>query len=109
MSDECLLWYMVYGSAHAQLFPDEASAIRRTLYMEDDGSGAVDGVQFADGRYIDRDDWTALEEERTRLEEEMWKSVKAASPKPPPSYVKSPTGRRAWIDPEDVRSWMERG
>jgi len=109
MSDECLLWYMVHGSAHAQLCDSEAAAIRRTIWMEDDGSGAVDGVQFADGRYIDRDDWTALEQERTRLEQEMWEAVKASSPKPPPSWIKSPTGRRALIDPEDFRSWMERG
>ena len=63
-----------------KVFDDDLSAIRYGMGIED-GGGSVAGVQFPDGRYIDRDEWTAFrDEERRRIA--AWRDVEVKPPAP---------------------------
>lgn len=65
MSDEsdrmqCALWVWTHGSVSVVVCDSEAEAVRRTHgYVEED-TGAVAGVQRADGSFDAIDDWEAL-------------------------------------------------
>jgi hypothetical protein len=53
---------MRYGSHQYELFDTEAEAARRAVGIGDSGEAAVIGIQFADGRLINRDDWQAYKD-----------------------------------------------
>lgn len=89
-SPQCAVWYMRYGGAAYELCDDEQSAVQFAYALADQEEGAVSGVQFADGRLVERDDWQALsdyEDERYRA----WRDSVANAP-----VVSTPSTRRAF-------------
>jgi hypothetical protein len=95
---ECAVWYYRYHVLEYELCADEDEAVRFASGMSDAGTGAVIGVQFADGRTIKEGDWSALrayEEEQWRRYEER---ARAAAANPPPKRT-----TRTITDPFDER------
>jgi len=54
------LWYSRYMSSDYELCDSEDAAAGLGVGMEDSGGAVVLGVQFADGRTIERDSWPAF-------------------------------------------------
>ena len=61
------LWYLRYRQASYALWDDEEEAAGVGAAMEADGGAVVTGVQFADGRAVPRNNWTAFAAARQRL------------------------------------------
>lgn len=65
--DQVALWYRRYRQADYMLCRDEEDAAGIGAAMEDNGGAYVTGVQFADGRVIERDNWAAFTAAKDRL------------------------------------------
>lgn len=105
-NEQCAVWYMHYGSARVVLFANEREAAGFAYELADSGSGAVTGVQFADGRLVKRDDWQALDD----YEDEVLRSASAraanAPPPPPTRKVRDPfDGQSVSVDADDP-AWL---
>jgi len=109
---ECAVWYWRYHSVYVELFASEASAISFAIGMADIGEGSVSGVQYSDGRFVERDDWSALKAEQDR-QYEQWRrefEEERRNPKPaPPMRTVVPPfdarGQTAQVDP-DAPAWL---
>lgn len=55
---ECALWFWSHGSVFVEMCDDEAEAIDSAISMSNWETGAVAGIQRADGSYTDREAWT---------------------------------------------------
>lgn len=109
---ECALWYWQYGSVHVSMCEDEREAAEEAHAMQDGEWGAPAGVQYADGRYVDRNEWAEYEAEFQRRRERMDAEIRAESqrPKPPRRTVVPPfdaRGKTASV-PVDAPSWLGR-
>jgi hypothetical protein len=111
MSDDprCALWYYQHGTLCVDVCSDEAQAVWATDSMQEYGTGAVRGVQFSDGTYVDRAAWPALKAHNDRQYREMVEQTKSA-PAPPPCR----TVRVPWDDDQtvevlaDLPAWVGR-
>ena len=61
---ECALWVWRHWNLTVEMYNTERDAARAAMGIEDQGTGAVEGVQLADGRTIDRENWPLLDELR---------------------------------------------
>lgn len=101
----CALWVWTYGTPRYELCEDEGAAARMAVAFSDDGSGSVAGVQFPDGRLIERKDWTAYHEEEKRQTAVM-KAALERPPRRPKGEINEPfSGERVTIW-EDVPRWL---
>lgn len=88
----CAVWYWHYGSPDYELCASEEEAASFAVGLEDSGNGSVKGVQFEDGRFVERDAWGAYEA-RERQQDELAKRMvreAAAQPKPATRQVGLP-------------------
>jgi hypothetical protein len=88
----CAVWYMRYGASSYELCEDEREAIHFAYALEDAENGVVGGVQFADGRLIEREAWQALADYREQRYRE-WRATEASA------SSASPTPTRQARDP----------
>ena len=86
------LWYWQYGSLTYSLHADEEAAAWSALGLDESGEAAVAGVQFADGRVIERplgvvglgtDWWPAYKAVEDRRYEEFCKRQREYEQRPP--------------------------
>ena len=77
------LWWVHYNSPDYELYETEQEAADYGTYLEDDGQGAVLGVQFADGRTIARRDWAAYREAKQRHRDEFARRAAERESAPP--------------------------
>lgn len=97
-------------SVDYELCADEQEAVSYAYQLAESEQGAVSGVQFADGRLIERDEWQALhdyEEERYRA----WRDSanrEPSTPSPPTRRVRSPFGDQPVSAPADAPDWLGR-
>lgn len=110
MADEqCALWFWRHYSLDFDLYDTEEEAARAAVAMEDNGDANVQGVQFRDGRCLDRDNWPAYEqaESRIRQEEKEWAARYAAEPARPTREIRDPFKRREVLTvDEDTPGWV---
>ena len=101
MSDTVALWYYRYGRPAYSLYETEAEAARGAIYLEDSESGAVTGVQFADGRLLSNTSgkWQVTcewwpeadrQEKLIEVQQREYASQRAAEPKRPTRQIKYP-------------------
>lgn len=88
--DSVALWYSRYMSPGYELCDSEEEAAGLAWGMEDSGGAAVLGVQFSDGRTIERENWPVFEAVRERFEQ----AEREAQDKPRP-----PVPVRKAVDP----------
>lgn len=95
MGDEeftCAVWYWCYKSVYYELFETEQDAATYAWALEDSGNGAVAGIQFSDGMYIDRDNWAEYAAEGVR-QDARWKQQheeQKVQPKPELRRINTP-------------------
>lgn len=87
---ECAVWYMRYGASSYALCDDEAEAVGFATALDDSAEGSVMGVQFADGRLIERDEWQALKDYQEQQDAAM--RAAPAMPSSPMRSVRDPFG-----------------
>jgi len=108
-TSECAVWYMRHYSAYYELCEDEQQAVSYAYALVDAGEGAVLGVQFADGRLVERDEWQALadyQNERYSAWRDSVRAAEALPPPPPPRQVRDPfEGHEASVDAGDP-DWL---
>lgn len=79
---QCMLWYMRYHSPGYEMCDDERQAVNLAFGMTEMETANPIGVQYSDGRFVDRDDWAALRdfeaEEECRFSERQ--AVEQAKP-----------------------------
>lgn len=85
MSPECAVWYSMHGSIGVEVFDDEDTAVRWADRVEDRGEAYVAGVQYPDGTWVKRDEWTALAEHRARMHEQLLTEMAAEKTRPRPA------------------------
>jgi hypothetical protein len=81
----CAVWYYRHHVVYYEVCDDETKAVSYASYLNEHDEGAVAGVQFADGRFVERDGWTALDEYE-REQTERWRAAakaEAQNPTPP--------------------------
>ena len=104
----CALWYMEYGRCAYVLCDDEADAASFACSMEDQEYGIALGIQFVEGRTIERDAWPALDAERDRRDAEYVKrqaEIKARPPIPK-REVRDPFGGRQVEVEATAPAWL---
>lgn len=105
---ECAVWYMRYGGANYELCDSEEDAVRYAYALAESEEGSVMGVQFADGRLVERDQWQAL----TDYVEQRWRewrdseSKRSAAPPPPSRRVRDPFDGQQVAADADVPDWL---
>jgi choline dehydrogenase-like flavoprotein len=90
MTGAVALWYWRYHSMDYSLWDDEEEAAGVAAAMDVDGGGVPAGIQFQDGRLIDRDDWdayAAAQERREQAETEYLRQER-----PPQRKITAPFG-----------------
>jgi hypothetical protein len=99
-SQQCALWYQWGGRPiEFELADSEEAAARRAVSIDDcDWPCDLLGVQFADGRIIEAENWPAFDEARRR-EDERYRQINEA--RPPDT-----TPKRAVADPFDGQTVM---
>lgn len=102
---ECALWYYRYHSVYVDLHDSEEDAAQAAVWMEEEGQGSVQGVQFPDGRYIDREDWNAYK----TYERSLHNSYRS-DPGPPPAMreVRLPWANESVSILADLPEWVGR-
>lgn len=107
----CALWFWSHGSVFVELCDDEQEAAESACSLQDSEEGAPAGIQYSDGRYIDREDWPAYKAEYDRrVKQDMeWAREAAARPRPPQREVVPPFETRysqtARV-PADAPAWL---
>jgi hypothetical protein len=102
------LWYWRRLGMYYSLFDDEDTAARVGNAMEDDDGAAVAGVQFPDGRLVEREAWEALAAASRRAEEayEAQREAEKSRPQRPKRKIRAPfdggyirveAGEPAWL------------
>lgn len=106
---ECALWYWRHHAPSFDLCDDEQEAVRRALYLEDDGEGVPIGVQFRDGRTVEMADWAVYRAARDRRDADNQKRVKemaaALKARPTRQIVHPFDGKPLTID-ADEPEWV---
>jgi hypothetical protein len=68
---QCALWYFRYYVICVMLHDSEREAVETALAMSDAGEASIAGVQYADGRFVHRREWSLYREiQRQRWDEE---------------------------------------
>lgn len=99
----CAVWYMRYGSMKCYLADDEDRAASFGARLEDLEEGAVVGVQFQDGRLVQREEWPAYQAARDRS---IYPPLPDCAPPPPTRRVQDPfVGRVVEVD-ADSPQWL---
>lgn len=90
------IWYMRHFSPGYRLYDNESEAATAASYMDDGGQASVSGVQFSDGRVIDRDAWAAYREAvQEKCDAELRQLERqAAAPPVPKRKILDPFGGR---------------
>jgi hypothetical protein len=104
----CALWYWSHGSTGFWLYDDEAQAVRMAAADSDDY--AIAGVQFEDGSYVERDEWTSLREYK-KAQYKRWDEESRAArsgPQPIVNEVQPPFDGPPARTTEAVPSWLGR-
>ena len=89
-SQKCAVWYHRYGSIYVELHDDEQSAARWAVDLAESEEGAVRGVQYADGRFVDRESWDAHKQEEQRRWDQLSEEMAEEWRNPPPRPAKRP-------------------
>jgi hypothetical protein len=97
INEQCAVWYMRYGASSYELCDDEREAVRFAHALEEAEDGVTSGVQFADGRLIERDVWQALADYAEKRYRE-WRDAVSSE------HVASPAPTRQAQDPFDGQS-----
>lgn len=107
MTEQCAVWYQRYGATYYELASNERVAAGIAWHMEDRGEGYPLGVQFSDGRIVERDAWTALSD----YEESMMRAIREApTPEPRPTRkILSPFGSDTVAADYDDPPWLGSG
>lgn len=106
----CAVWFWRYHSIGVDTFDSEDSAVAFALGCEEEGSASIAGIQYADGRFVAVDDWTALDEYRDRRDAWWDEAAKRADDGPRPELrVVSPPfeakGQTVTVDASEP-SWL---
>lgn len=106
------LWTMRYFSPEYELFETEDEAARMAVAWSERGECSVAGVQYDDGRYVDRADWAAFYQ-AGRDSERQYQEDKArwdALQKPPKRTISTPfepRGHRLTLEVDaDEPAWL---
>jgi hypothetical protein len=111
MEPTCAVWYYRHHVVYYELCGDEDEAVSYANSLSEHGEGATVGVQFADGRFVERDDWTALDDYE-REQAARWRAEYEAERlnPPPPRLTRSvhppwDTKDTAVVEPGDP-AWL---
>jgi hypothetical protein len=110
---ECAVWYWQHYAPCYELFDNEREAAGFAANLENSGDGSVAGIQFSDGRTIERDRWGAYRAEQVRLtaQWERDRRERANTPPPPTRKIRHPfdgspmtieAGEPAWLGRRQV-------
>jgi hypothetical protein len=103
------LWYWRYHQIDYDIWDSEEEAAGIAVGMEDNGDASVAGIQFPDGRLIERNEWSAYAEameRRDRAESEARKAAAKAKPRPMRKIMAPFTGGRQIEIDADEPSWL---
>jgi hypothetical protein len=107
-TDSVALWYVRYHSPGYVLCDSEEEAAELGVGMEDSGGASVLGVQFSDGRTVERDSWPAF----AAAQERSWQAEREARDKPRPAVQErealDPFGGRMLRIRASEPSWLGR-
>lgn len=106
--DSVALWYSRYMSPGYELCDSEEEAAGLAWGMEDSGGAAVLGVQFSDGRTIERENWPALEAVQERFEQAEREARDKLRPPVPEREVLDPFRGRALKIRASEPEWLGR-
>jgi hypothetical protein len=104
--DSVALWYSRYHSPGYALCDSEEEAAGLAWGMEDSGGAAVLGVQFADGRTIERESWPVFEVVRERYEQAEGEARDKPRPPVPVRKAVDPFCGRAIEIKASESSWL---
>jgi len=108
----CAVWYWHYHSLRVSLSNSEVDAAQDAVEIEEEGYGAVDGVQFSDGRVFKANEWTMYNELKAERSKEITAQVmaeiaaEAKNPPPAPKTVKSPFDNSVATLHGDYPEWV---
>ena len=103
---EVALWYLRYGRMDYEVYDSEAEAADVAVSMIEANTAAPCGVQFPDGRAIEREEWPAFGEAEKRYEryQSAWLARKP-EPKPVRKITAPFGGGQIEVD-ADEPSWL---
>lgn len=108
----CALWYWSHGTLVVLVYDEEWEAVSMAIAIADEDTGSIAGVQYADGRYVPRDQWGALREEEDRRYAQMVAETRAEASKPQPAQrrVAPPFEAKGLtvVVPSDAPAWLGR-
>lgn len=113
MTQQCALWYLSHGSIFVEMCDDEAEAIDSAISMQDAETGAVAGIQRADGSYTDRDHWAEYQVESSRRLHEFMDELRRQPERPRPAMrevtppFETHFNQKARV-PVDAPAWLGR-
>jgi hypothetical protein len=109
----CALWYWSHHSVFVELCDDEQEAAESAVSLQESEQGAPAGIQFADGRYLDRDEWPAFGAEESRRYQQWRDEEEQREPRPRPATrevtppFETSYGQKATVL-ADAPSWLGR-
>jgi hypothetical protein len=108
VSEECAVWYWRLGEVGYQLYDSEERAATGAFRMMDWEQGAPVCVQYADGRVVLVEDWTAYRNVCDRVLDAE-RSGRPAAPRPTRT-VKAPFGDGRLVEVDaDAPAWLGQG
>jgi hypothetical protein len=105
---ECALWWFRYASPGYEICDSEQEAADLAAGMMDSGGCSIAGVQFPDGRVIQRDAWAAYlaAEERLFAAQMAANAAQRAKPPAPKRKIRAPFGGQIIkVDPGEP-AWL---
>lgn len=107
----CAIWYWSHGSIYYSLCDNEQMAAAVALDMVDGADAAVEGVQFSDGTYLDKDDWPEYAAEDKRRWDQTFEQAREEMerPKRATRKIKVPWGdddRTITVYADDAPAWL---
>lgn len=68
MTITCAVWYWRYYNILVELCENEEEAASFAAHLDNSGNGSVQGIQYSNGEFLDRNQWEAYREENKRVE-----------------------------------------
>lgn len=107
-TDSVALWYARHHSPGYGLCDSEEEAAELGAGMADSGGASVLGVQFADGRTIERDSWPAFEAAQERFRQAEQEARDKPRPAVPEREALDPFGGRMLRIRVSEPAWLGR-